>query len=243
MWNDLGEDDVIYPADGVEYILKGSEIADVESAYSGELHKIELTTVRRRRNQCKLLPLPQQEVVDQVTVEKKRSQCSRGVSTEEFDVSPANLSFSSSSKKPVATAEMVIKGDADPINDSSNNLKCSICTVRSPSLLLQLIACGSSAYSPSSPFSFCNNVNSGKVKSARKSLYEEECAEMERNIPRSGDLKTKGEEYYIMEPMADHNSTAAECSSINLDSHGRIWEEDKIESKIVKGKCIPGWRK
>lgn len=26
MWNDLSENDVIYPSDGVEYVLKGSEI-------------------------------------------------------------------------------------------------------------------------------------------------------------------------------------------------------------------------
>lgn len=28
MWNDLAENDVIFPADGAEYVLKGSEILE-----------------------------------------------------------------------------------------------------------------------------------------------------------------------------------------------------------------------
>lgn len=233
VWNDIEEDDVIYPTDGVEYILKGSEIADVESMYSGELQKIELLAVRTRRDdQCKLLPSPHGRDGEVMGEKTPPTQCSRGVSTEELDVSPPNLSFSSSSssEKSGATIKIVNnKADADPINNSSA-LKCSFSTVRSPSLLLQLIACGSSAHSSSF---FCSNINSREVKNAR-SLYKGSEYSMDENIPRFSGI--------IVESVTPHNLAPAECNGGN---HGLISEEDdnKIESKIVKGKCIPGWRK
>lgn len=38
VWHDLGEDDLILPSNGNEYILKGSELFDESNSGNGNLH-------------------------------------------------------------------------------------------------------------------------------------------------------------------------------------------------------------
>jgi hypothetical protein len=45
VWNDLSENDVIYPSDGVEYVLKGSEIFPGCSSGTNRHHLLFSTTM------------------------------------------------------------------------------------------------------------------------------------------------------------------------------------------------------
>jgi hypothetical protein len=45
VWNDLSDNDVIYPSDGVEYVLKGSEIFPGCSTGNYHYHSVFLLSV------------------------------------------------------------------------------------------------------------------------------------------------------------------------------------------------------
>ncbi|XP_042429900.1 protein SOSEKI 2-like isoform X1 [Zingiber officinale] len=154
VWNDLTEDDVIYPADGVEYVLKGSEI--IPDSYEGFRR---IPTGGRRQKPLPVsdkfhLELEEEEEEDEVLMveEGKNTRnngkcaasdnagcCSRGVSTEgtERIGTRIEMPLDDSSPPPSTTSS-----DKPGGRNTSRRFED---TDHSSSLLLQLIACGSAA--------------------------------------------------------------------------------------------------
>ncbi|KAG6508288.1 protein SOSEKI 2-like [Zingiber officinale] len=86
VWNDFAEDDVIYPTDGVEYVLKGSEI--IPGAYENFRH---VPVGGRRQKPLPVSDRPHLELEEEAALMAaeeeitRHSKCSRGVSTEEIE--------------------------------------------------------------------------------------------------------------------------------------------------------------
>ncbi|THU45899.1 hypothetical protein C4D60_Mb02t22820 [Musa balbisiana] len=169
VWNDLAENDVIYPVDGVEYVLKGSEI--IPGAYERFRH------VPANGRQPKPLPITHklhleleedeeeedERLEDEATEEEEArrgkrtavgtgyTRCSRGVSTDEIErvehrTTPTELPLDDSSP-PSSTSS-----DKPPTHAAGGASRRPEDTDQAAepgqtrnSVLLQLIACGSAA--------------------------------------------------------------------------------------------------
>ncbi|XP_064964132.1 protein SOSEKI 2-like [Musa acuminata AAA Group] len=172
VWNDLAENDVIYPVDGVEYVLKGSEI--IPGAYERFRH------VPANGRQPKPLPISHklhveleedeeeedEQSEDEATEEEEArrgkrttvgtgyTRCSRGVSTDEIErvehrTTPTELPLddssppsSTSSDKPPTHAAGGAGGASRRPEDTDQAAEPG--QTRN-SVLLRLIACGSAA--------------------------------------------------------------------------------------------------
>ncbi|KAK3411679.1 hypothetical protein EUGRSUZ_I00418 [Eucalyptus grandis] len=109
VWNDLSENEVIYPAEGAEYVLKGSEIIDSGGLVGREpvlVHSKRFAAARTARNEEQELrcsrydervgfevdaeeeeecELADEEKASYTSSTTPGSRCSRGVSTDELD--------------------------------------------------------------------------------------------------------------------------------------------------------------
>ncbi|XP_010261234.1 PREDICTED: protein UPSTREAM OF FLC-like [Nelumbo nucifera] len=195
VWNDLGENDVIYPAEGAEYILKGSELIE------GCAEKFQQLQVSNRQHSSepifyskrKLLVSPQHrepEEVEYVREEEEAaagdsnsnttntySRCSRGVSTDEIEERKNHHKIQNNSTEitlddgsPPSTCSTVSEKAHEPNNNSQRFQDCNSDSVPERimtrnSVLFQLIACGSSMATRGRNV----NVPSPTVTNARKS--------------------------------------------------------------------------
>ncbi|KAI3981062.1 hypothetical protein MKX01_032202 [Papaver californicum] len=170
VWNDLSDKDIIYPAEGAEYILKGSELIE---GCSEQFQQIQVTKKQnpesKYHSQRRLLVVPSQnretelgfmnrtESDDEEEVRKNStssnkssSQCSRGVSTEEDDEliktqidnpNEINLEDTTNYSPPSSSSTISEKTHHTPKTDNDQN---SVTESNRSSVLFQLIACGSS---------------------------------------------------------------------------------------------------
>ncbi|KMZ66255.1 hypothetical protein ZOSMA_2G02660 [Zostera marina] len=320
VWNDLGENDVVYPAEGVEYILKGSEI--VESC-SEHFQQLQLTTARARPTVPKPAPPPsaknqnhhrfhpeaeeveeddddddemglemeeEEEEVEEadIVVDTAQSRCSRGVSTDHQEeqqqselncvgeVIGASSNSSSSSENTSGNLTTIPKNNNNSNSKSnSNNISCKSSSIsvnemtRTPSVLLQLIACGAlpakmktGLKSPLSSSSLGNNSSGSSSigSSGRKSLYKGVLSRLATNHatmegddydvikymsenPRFGNLQMEDKEYFsgsIVETMQKTVNTLKRSSSYNEERSGRREIGDEEEEKKIKEKSLKG---
>ncbi|XP_058096730.1 protein SOSEKI 2 [Magnolia sinica] len=171
VWNDLAENDVIYPAEGAEYVLKGSEIIE---GCAERFHQLQVSN-RKQNPEAKFLPKrdphagnrsrgSREEEAGEETGEEEEeeekgsnnssntlhSRCSRGVSTDEMEENE-----NPKSQNNVTELDM---DDGSPPSTSStisekahnsNSQRFEDCDSGAEpmgtrnSVLLQLIACGS----------------------------------------------------------------------------------------------------
>ncbi|KAG8097162.1 hypothetical protein GUJ93_ZPchr0013g37530 [Zizania palustris] len=158
VWNDLSENDVIYPSDGVEYVLKGSEI--FPGCTSDRFQHLRVTSDRSPAAKRLALPTSHKQYVDGYRDDagaaeddelgyayhrragphaaarlakpvSARTNGSRPVAVE-LPVEETSPPSSTSSDKPPAAVNPTGRGD-----DTESN--------RAGSMLLQLIACGSAS--------------------------------------------------------------------------------------------------
>ncbi|XP_022980967.1 protein UPSTREAM OF FLC isoform X1 [Cucurbita maxima] len=73
VWNDLSENDIVYPAEGAEYVLKASELVDVCSEKMQEIHTgtndrrpVQEPNLRSKTRKHQLAPSPLKELDDQL---------------------------------------------------------------------------------------------------------------------------------------------------------------------------------
>ncbi|XP_077213655.1 protein SOSEKI 2-like [Tasmannia lanceolata] len=171
VWNDLGENDVIYPTDGAEYVLKGSEIIEgcaeqfKHLQVSNKLQNPEPIFLPKR----KLLHGNQNREVDQeIGVEEEEeeeeyeekgsnsssntpySRCNRGVSTDETEPNekpkPQNnateLPLDDCSPPSSSSTVSVKTNNSDSQRFEENGEAELEPVVTRNSVLMQLIACG-----------------------------------------------------------------------------------------------------
>ncbi|KAG1334547.1 putative protein UPSTREAM OF FLC [Cocos nucifera] len=169
VWNDLAENDIIYPADGAEYVLKGSEIIQ---ACSERFQHVKITNrqpkplqISHNRHQIEVEEEEEgieeeeereQDVIEEEVVDKfgkvtasgvYTTRCSRGISTDEIE----------RVEKPMKTRDQPTElslDDASPPSSSSSDKAPATHRFEDGdpagepgqtrnSVLLQLIACGS----------------------------------------------------------------------------------------------------
>ncbi|KAG9141888.1 hypothetical protein Leryth_009260 [Lithospermum erythrorhizon] len=161
VWYDLAENDEIYPSDGVEYVLKGSELLeDAENAQKFQpgshqpKHKTTSTKINSSQpeNITQLYIEEDDENDEEEEYEVKNgyttsttphSRCSIGVSTDELDLpppppppQPPSPPSTTSSSTPSDKASRVFE-DGDSVAPTGSLLSRN-------SVLLQLISCGGS---------------------------------------------------------------------------------------------------
>ncbi|KAK3148129.1 hypothetical protein QOZ80_3BG0291090 [Eleusine coracana subsp. coracana] len=298
VWNDLSENDVIYPSDGVEYVLKGSEIfpgcSSSAAAAADRFQHLRVTD----RSPTKALALPHthKQYVDsyrddaaedpdddelayayhrraaaarlarqEKPLVSARTNRSRPVELPVEETSPPS-STSSDNKPPAASApqqqQVVRRADQVEPEPEPN---------RTGSMLLQLIACGSTAPAAaagasggkcrSEPRRSCGLVSR---LSSRAGADEEDdddevaCGELGR---RFGRLAVEDKEYFsgsIVEGGGGRGTPLPASSLKRSNSYneerssrlgvGSIGEERRDEGMdgdegIIRGRCIPGRKK
>ncbi|XP_075653687.1 protein SOSEKI 2 [Castanea sativa] len=146
VWNDLAENDIIYPSDGAEYVLKGSELVEGCSERFQQLHItngqqiIQEPNYHPKRKQLAPSPSPQREQEDQEYEEFEEeeeeyedgekasytssttphSRCSRGVSTDELEDHETQPPRPQSKKNPTDHQYTLI--DSSYISDKANQI-------------------------------------------------------------------------------------------------------------------------
>ncbi|MCL7022571.1 hypothetical protein MKW94_006175 [Papaver nudicaule] len=170
VWNDLSDNDIIYPADGAEYILKGSELIE---GCSEQFQQIQVTTKKQNQEpkyhpKRRLLVVPSQNRESELgfmnrtdsdeeeevrknstSSTKSSSQCSRGVSTEEYDEliktqinnNPNEITVEDTTNYSPPSSSSTEKTQTTPKTDDHHD---SVTEPTRSSVLFQLIACGSS---------------------------------------------------------------------------------------------------
>ncbi|XP_044469780.1 protein SOSEKI 2-like isoform X2 [Mangifera indica] len=225
VWNDLAENDVIFPADGAEYVLKGSEI--LEEKLQG-LNVSSRQLIEEPKETFKTTAYEDQDYEDEFEEDEEKtsytssttsqSRCSRGVSTDELDEpepqkpqltestpkllarSPPSLSSILSQEKPTnktTTNTSRRFEDGDPVATESASSRNSV--------LLQLISCGNL------PIPKAKSNNSNVVRRSSSDLHrgvlckramkiaEEEDKDMISFMsenPRFGNLQAEEKEYF-----------------------------------------------
>ncbi|PON54992.1 Protein UPSTREAM OF FLC [Parasponia andersonii] len=279
VWNDLAENDIIYPAEGAEYVLKGSELVE---GCSERLNQIQIS--RDLSFQTRQKPLgaekypkyddvrdyedgeEQEEYEDEEKVSytsstTPHSRCSRGVSTDELEEAPTRTQAQiqvqkspSMSNKPeqTITTTTIIKNNnrSRRFEDNGGGGVVDRVTVSDSaegpsrnSVLLQLIACGSSAVakaksSPCVKPAPAVNVELCRGQAMKRGNNMRSMSDLERGVvwknavkmaeddqdminyisenPRFGNLQSQEKEYFsgsIVESMTDERAAAAAAAA------------------------------
>ncbi|KAF7834264.1 protein UPSTREAM OF FLC [Senna tora] len=277
VWYDLGVNDVIHPADGAEFVLKGSEV--LLQSCSERFQQLGLSNrsttdlnSKRKAFQGSEEYQEYEEELDEEVVEEyedgektsytsstttPHSRCSRGVSTDELEeTKPDQIQL-----QPHATVT------APRVSSNSKRSDEETETGSRNSVLLQLIACGSSAVTKARSTACVSNVVKKKEKESgnlqrvavRKSAEKvcEREAEMINYIsenPRFGNSQSEEKEYFsgsIVESMKAHWDSAQaqpvlkKSNSYNEQRSGNKVgdeveeEEGEGEGGGMRGKCMP----
>ncbi|XP_062209146.1 protein SOSEKI 2-like [Phragmites australis] len=268
VWNDLSENDVIYPSDGVEYVLKGSEI--FPGCSSDRFQHLRVTD----RSPTKPLALPhshkqymdsyRDDAVEDPEDDELGYQYHRRPGAARLARPDKPVSARTNRGRPV---ELPVEETSPPSSTSSDKPPPAIQQPgradqepepnRPGSMLLQLIACGSTAATGGSgPRLSCGLVSR---LSSRAGVDEEEAAGGELSR-RFGHLAVEDKEYFsgsIVEgsggrgtplPASSHkrsNSYNEERSSrLGVGAIGGERVDEQTEGdEGIRGRCIPGRKK
>ncbi|KAL9685746.1 hypothetical protein QQ045_023198 [Rhodiola kirilowii] len=260
VWNDLADDDVIYPTQGAEYVLKGSELLQncTEKLENLQLVKSKGSYFHSEQKQSRVLTLtgvtePRAEAEQEKTEEEESSysfstntppsRCSVGISTDDIQhlISPPSLT--SSSDKPIEPSRH--------------------------SVLFQLIACGSSTIGFKNRFrqtpklltlNTDDSVAANICKQAAAVVNEDEAMiQCMSENPRFGGFQTDKEyfsgsivDYVTAEERVAEESLGLKRSNSFNEERSRLEEEArkdddevKIERRpmVITRKCIPRRKK
>ncbi|KAF3441032.1 hypothetical protein FNV43_RR19318 [Rhamnella rubrinervis] len=310
VWNDLAENDIIYPAEGFEYVLKGSELVE---GCSERLQQLQLSNRQQnhdpnfqsrpkhlvpssRQTEHEEAENPNSKYSDQAAAhyeeeeeeeyedEEKtsytssttpHSRCSRGVSTDELEEdqpplthkNPSEILNHSSSSLSNKSYQSHNNGCSKRFEDGDPVVVSESAAPSRNSVLLQLIACGSSAVAKAknSPcvkqpvYSTSENQSLHKgvlCKRAVKLAEDEDMINFMSENPRFGNLQAQEKEYFsgsIVESITTDDRVVAEpvlkkSNSYNEERSSKARfgetteeEEKKREKKavVLRGKCIP----
>ncbi|XP_062216545.1 protein SOSEKI 2-like [Phragmites australis] len=263
VWNDLSENDVIYPSDGVEYVLKGSEI--FPGCSSDRLQHLRATD----RSPTKPLALPHKQYVD-----RYRDDAAEDPDDDELGHCYHRRAAAARPDKPVLARTIRSRPVELPVEETSPPSSTSSDKPPEPqqpsgraeepepnrpgSMLLQLIACGSTAAAAGSgkcraePRRSCGLVS--RLSSRAGPDDEEEAGgELGR---RFGHLAVEEKEYFsgsILEGgggcrgMPLPASSLKRSNSYNEERSSRLGVgatgEQMEGDQGIRGRCIPGRKK
>lgn len=169
VWNDLAENDVIYPSDGAEYVLKGSELPEGCSEKLQQLHVsnrqqlIQEPTSHNLHSKTKTFTPNQhqeyqedhqeddyneedEEKTSYTSSTTPRSRCSRGVSTDELeDQEPHHNDNKIPNPNPNNQSCNNNNNTSKRFEDGDPVASEPLVPSRNSSVLLQLISCGNLA--------------------------------------------------------------------------------------------------
>nr|DAD21903.1 TPA_asm: hypothetical protein HUJ06_023366 [Nelumbo nucifera] len=258
VWNDLAENDVIYPAEGAEYILKGSELIEGCAERFQQLqvsrkqqgtepnvhYKRKLIISARNRELEEVEDMQEEEEEDEEEAEKvsngsfnrpSYSRRSKGVSTDKIEKhknhqkTQNNLTeITLDDASPPSTSSTVSEKAHEPNSNSQRFEDCDSATepiMSRNSVLLQLIACGSSVaikgrnvptlnhHQSVSNGRKSNSLHKGVLcKTAIRMTEDEEINYMSEN-PRFGNPQLEEKEYFsgsIVESMTSEDRVTME---------------------------------
>ncbi|KAH0451893.1 hypothetical protein IEQ34_019192 [Dendrobium chrysotoxum] len=254
VWNDLSENDIIYPADGAEYILKGSEIIHGCIRNSERLQHLQLSNKKtmealyKTRQALEAEEEEQDEEVEEEDMEKDASgDCTTSDHTAYTQCSPPSSSSSDKPPPESAAGSRVASCRSDPVHLTRNSV-------------LQFISCGSVAVKGGAAAAAAASAGSPATVKGRKSgeSLEREAAElqcMSENPRRVGNLPLEEKQYFsgsIVEAMAETGRVSPEPAMKKSNSYKEergcklgIGEEEEKESAEgrARGKCIPGMKR
>ncbi|PWA96967.1 hypothetical protein CTI12_AA033490 [Artemisia annua] len=244
VWNDLAENDVIYPSEGEEYVLKASQLC-----LQPDKQHMQVGDVQMPIPKCKpMTPKRHTEFNDEELVfEEKRINYAKPPTSSPQSLSTTSAESNSTSKR---------FEDGDPYAALSRN-----------SVLFQLMACGGSLGFKGKPDNHDPPATSGRkssCSSTSSSLHkgvlcklattqkvvadEDEICCMSEN-PRFGNLRAEEREYFsgsIVEAMTEeklHVEPILNKSSSHKEERSKAMEmaeEEKMKKEqTMVGNCIP----
>lgn len=224
VWNDLSENDVIYPSEGAEYVLKGSELIDntaesIQQLQLSNRQQIPEPNFHPKRKQLNATPQremrhheeedeEEQEHGEEFELDEEKTtliRCSRGVSTEELEEhhrknsNRTELTLDQDGTSPPSTSSTVSDKQTDSYVSSKRfEDGDSVVGLSRNSVLLQLIACGGK-----NPIGIgrksSSSMHRGVLrKSAIKVVVSQEDDEINcmSGNPRFGNLQSEEKEYF-----------------------------------------------
>ncbi|RWR93021.1 protein UPSTREAM OF FLC-like protein [Cinnamomum micranthum f. kanehirae] len=281
VWNDLSENDVIHPAEGAEYVLKGSEVIE---GCAERFQHIHLSNRQQQTPEANFLPKrkyllgnrnneeeymgveEEEKVSNNSSFNTPNSWRSKGVSTDEIaethnpktqnNATELSLDDGSPPSSSSTLSEKTQNGNSQRFEECDSGVEPA--TTRH-SVLLQLIACGSSiTNSTRNAANVANGRKSSSLhkgvlcKTAAKSMNEDDEINYMSENPRFGNPQSEEKEYFsgsIVESMTENRVSAEpalkKSSSYNeersLKSGMAVEQLEKREEEVkgMKGKCIP----
>ncbi|KAJ0040013.1 hypothetical protein Pint_26632 [Pistacia integerrima] len=185
VWNDLSENDIIFPANGGEYVLKGSELLEGRSDNVEKLQQLNVSSrqlIQEPKEPFRTPAYEYQDYEDEFEEDEEKtsftssrtshSRCSRGVSTDELDEPeppklPVTESTPTLTRSPPSLSSILSQENPTNNNNNKNNNNNTsrrfedgdpAVTESAPSrnsVFLQLISCGNLAV----PKAKSNNSN------------------------------------------------------------------------------------
>ncbi|KAJ3673757.1 hypothetical protein LUZ60_005749 [Juncus effusus] len=256
VWNDLSENDVIYPSDGAEYVLKGSEVIN---GCSERFEQLQLSN----RFVPKALAISHKAYIQPDEEEEESDE------RDPLDyrrTSTVNIKHAKPRSNHSRQIELQLDDSSSPPSSSSSDKQPSSaeqCPARPNSVFLQLIACGAGAVSGNSKGSGrkSGGLHRGVVSrlaAGRAGVEEEEFRRVSDNPRRYGGVAVEDKEYFSgsiveeglragpPEPVLKKSNSYNEERRARLGiGEGITGAEEEEEEKVVRategvrGKCIP----
>ncbi|KAK7318573.1 hypothetical protein RJT34_03276 [Clitoria ternatea] len=248
VWYDLAVKDIIHPAEGGEYVLKGSELVEGCSERFQQLNVRNKQAIQGNYNYDYSSKRKSEEYEEEYEEEQEKtsntsstttphSRCSRGVSTEEVGDDQEEREGQNNENKNATTTKPTL---AEKLNQRMNgNQAVTSAAAAAPSrysVLLQLIACGSNSGSAE-----LKGKQEGRVSNVGSKQRESVEMVVSENPRLLGNLVPEEKEYFsgsLVDSLKAHQGEPVlkKSNSYNEERRSRLGIEEKGG---VKEKCIP----
>ncbi|KAG7633448.1 hypothetical protein ISN44_As03g037500 [Arabidopsis suecica] len=252
VWYDLSDEDFIFPVHGQEYVLKGSQILDLDNN-SGNF-----TTVTHRRNQswssvdhykvykaCELNAESTRKLsmdASTQTDDRQRRKSPVDEVNEVTELSREEITSPPQSDSSPETLESLMRADGRLILlQEDQELNRTVEKMRPSAVLMQLISCGAMSFKKCGPTLMNGNTRSTAVRGTGN--YRLERAEKE--LKSFGRVKLEEKEYFsgsLIDESSKKELVPAlkRSSSYNIDRSSRMGlTKEKEGEELARANFIP----
>ncbi|XP_010426039.1 PREDICTED: protein UPSTREAM OF FLC-like [Camelina sativa] len=256
VWHDLSEEDFIFPVHGQEYVLKGSQILDLDNNNSGKESNFSAVVTHRRNqswsstDQYKVYKASAESSSRKLATDastqtdehrRRRNHIAKEVNevNEITELSREEITSPPQSDSSPETLESLMKADGRLILRQEDR---TVEKMRPSAILMQLISCGALSFRKCGPTMLMNGSTRRSTVERGTGSYRLERAEKE--LRSFGSVKLEEKEYFsgslINESKKELVPALMRSSSCNTDRSSRMGLTKQKDARATSSPSING---